>query len=378
MYYLAKGGEKNVTESNSMVFYPLFLGGTALANMVVNNPWIFEMAGITMTREIEWGIYVIGIILLGIIFYLLFPLVVAGVRRLSALVETSIEDVRLVDVALGCAGLIIGLVIAMLISFAFSQIPIPWISSLLSAIVYITLGYIGFTLPVKKRDELLTAVQVAKRDKEVSTTGRKSSKKKASQVDGKLLDTSVIIDGRIYDICKTGFLEGTMIIPNFVLEELQLIADSSDELKRIRGRRGLDIIKKMQTDLDSLIVITEEDYDDIQEVDAKLVRMGKEKKYKILTNDYNLNKVASVRGVGVLNINELANAVKLVVLPGEEMKVLPVKNGKESGQAVAYLDDGTMIVVENGKRFIGDTITVIVTSILQTAAGRMIFAKPRR
>lgn len=355
-----------------------FLGGTALANMVVNNPWIFEMAGITMTREIEWGIYVIGIILLGIIFYLLFPLVVAGVRRLSALVETSIEDVRLVDVALGCAGLIIGLVIAMLISFAFSQIPIPWISSLLSAIVYITLGYIGFTLPVKKRDELLTAVQVAKRDKEVSTTGRKSSKKKASQVDGKLLDTSVIIDGRIYDICKTGFLEGTMIIPNFVLEELQLIADSSDELKRIRGRRGLDIIKKMQTDLDSLIVITEEDYDDIQEVDAKLVRMGKEKKYKILTNDYNLNKVASVRGVGVLNINELANAVKPVVLPGEEMKVLPVKNGKESGQAVAYLDDGTMIVVENGKRFIGDTITVIVTSILQTAAGRMIFAKPRR
>lgn len=188
----------------------------------------------------------------------------------------------------------------------------------------------------------------------------------------------MVIDGRIYDICKVGFMEGPLIVPVFVLNELQLIADSSDDLKRNRGRRGLDIINKMQNDLDVPVQISEEDYDDIQEVDAKLVRMAKETKCKILTNDYNLNKVATVQGAEVLNINELANAVKPVVLPGEEMKVLLVKAGKESGQAVAYLDDGTMIVVENGRKYIGDNITVIVTSILQTAAGRMIFAKPRK
>ena len=193
----------------------------------------------------------------------------------------------------------------------------------------------------------------------------------------KILDTSVIIDGRIADICKSGFIEGDLVIPGFVLEELRHIADSSDLLKRNRGRRGLDILNKIQKELEFKVQICERDYDDIAEVDSKLVRLAQDMKGKILTNDFNLNKVAELQGVTVLNINELANAVKPVVLPGEEMEVHVIKNGKEAGQGVAYLDDGTMIVVDGGKRHIGETIGVLVTSVLQTAAGRMIFAKPK-
>ena len=194
----------------------------------------------------------------------------------------------------------------------------------------------------------------------------------------KLLDTNVIIDGRIADICKTGFLEGTLLIPVFVLEELQYIADSSDTLRRVRGRRGLDVLQKIQEDDNTLEVeILNVDFEEIQGVDSKLVRLAQKVGGKIITNDFNLNKVAQLRGVEVLNINELSNAVKPVVIPGETMKVQVVKGGKEPGQGVAYLDDGTMIVIENGHRYLSRTISVEVTSALQTAAGRMIFAKPR-
>ncbi len=193
----------------------------------------------------------------------------------------------------------------------------------------------------------------------------------------KILDTSVIIDGRILDICRTGFLTGVIIISRFVLQELQHIADSSDSLKRNRGRRGLDVLNKMRKDPNIPIHIYEKDYQNIQEVDAKLIRLAKDINGKIITNDYNLNKVAELHGVLVLNINELANALKPVVLPGEEMSVHIIKDGKEFGQGVAYLDDGTMIVVEGGKKFIGSTLQVLVTSVLQTVAGKMIFAKPK-
>jgi len=193
----------------------------------------------------------------------------------------------------------------------------------------------------------------------------------------KILDTSVIIDGRILDLCRTGFLAGVIIISRFVLQELQHIADSSDSLKRNRGRRGLDVLNKMRKDHNIHIHIYEKDYSNINEVDSKLIRLAKEINGKIITNDYNLNKVAELHGVLVLNINELANALKPVVLPGEEMSVHIIKDGKEVGQGVAYLDDGTMIVVEGGKKFIGSTIQVLVTSVLQTVAGKMIFAKPK-
>ncbi|MEG1345529.1 MAG: PIN/TRAM domain-containing protein, partial [Acidaminococcaceae bacterium] len=191
----------------------------------------------------------------------------------------------------------------------------------------------------------------------------------------KILDTSVVIDGRIADILKTGFLEGKLIIPNFVLEELQKIADSGDSLKRNRGRRGLDVLKDIQENASNRVEISDIDFDDMTEVDAKLVKLAKQIGGVVITNDFNLNKVAVIHGVAVLNINDLANAVKPIVMSGEEMFVFLVKDGKENGQAVAYLDDGTMIVVEGGKRYVGDSVSIVVTSVLQTSAGRMIFAR---
>jgi uncharacterized protein YacL len=191
----------------------------------------------------------------------------------------------------------------------------------------------------------------------------------------KILDTSVIIDGRIADICETGFMDGTLVIPQFVLKELQLVADSSDSMKRNRGRRGLDILQKIQKMAGVDVTISDVDFPDIREVDLKLIELARTLQGKIVTNDFNLNKVAQLRGVEVLNINELANSLKPVVLPGELMKVFILKEGKEYNQGVAYLDDGTMVVVDNARKMIGKTIDVVVTSVLQTTAGKMIFGR---
>jgi uncharacterized protein YacL len=191
----------------------------------------------------------------------------------------------------------------------------------------------------------------------------------------KLLDTSVIIDGRIADLCETGFLDGVFVIPQFILHELQHIADSSDSLKRARGRRGLDILHRIQNMPGLAVHIVEEDFPQIKDVDAKLVALAKRQGAKIVTNDLNLNKVAELQGVRVLNINELSNALRPVVLPGESMRVFVLREGKEAGQGVAYLDDGTMIVVDEARRYIGKNMDVVVTSVLQTTAGRMIFTR---
>jgi uncharacterized protein YacL len=193
----------------------------------------------------------------------------------------------------------------------------------------------------------------------------------------KILDTSAIIDGRIADLCQTGFLEGILIIPNFVLNELQKIADSADSLRRNRGRRGLDLLNKIQKENRVTIRIFDRDYEEITDVDTKLLKLAREIEAKVITNDFNLNKVAELYGVQVLNINELSNAIKPAVLPGEEMLVRILRDGKEFGQGIGYLEDGTMIVVEGGKRFIGIDLEILVTSVLQTSAGRMIFAKPK-
>ena len=232
-------------------------------------------------------------------------------------------------------------------------------------------GYLGFQVGFKKRDELLTLF-TARKKKVVEEEPTKVEKSNL-----KILDTSVIIDGRIADICQTGFLEGTIVIPQFVLGELQHIADSSDALKRNRGRRGLDILNRIQKELAIKVEIYEGDFEDITEVDSKLVKLAKLTNGVVVTNDFNLNKVCELQKVAVLNINDLANAVKPVVLPGEEMKIQIIKDGKEHNQGVAYLDDGTMIVVEEGRNYIGKHIDVLVTSVLQTSAGRMIFAKPK-
>ncbi len=194
----------------------------------------------------------------------------------------------------------------------------------------------------------------------------------------KILDTSAIIDGRILDIFKTGFVEGIIVIPEFILSELRHVADSSDALKRKRGRRGLDILNRIQNDVNMQVKVLDKDYDQIDEVDVKLVKLAFDINGLIITNDYNLNKIAQFQGVGVLNVNELANSVKTILLPGEEMDILVLKEGKEANQGVGYLDDGTMIVIQGGKPYVGEQIHIMVTSVLQTSAGRMIFAKPEQ
>jgi len=270
----------------------------------------------------------------------------------------------------GLIGLVVGLIFAGIINFAFPIGRIPRLGLALQVLINIVFAYLGFSLAVYKKEEFLEVFPSSPFESvEQDFEGERP--------EPKILDTSVIIDGRIADICKTGFVEGDLIIPEFILEELRHIADSSDELKRNRGRRGLDILKQMQNDSDIEVEIINKDFEDIPEVDSKLVKLARIMAGKILTNDYNLNKVAELQGVKVLNINELANAVKPVVLPGEEMEVELIKEGKEEGQGVGYLDDGTMIVVDEGIKYIGDTIEVLVTSILQTAAGRMIFARPK-
>jgi uncharacterized protein YacL len=266
------------------------------------------------------------------------------------------------------AGLIAGIGFAVLLYPFLSDI--PRVGSLLAGAVAVSLAYAGARIALHKKDELGEWLQGRR-------TVELPKEEQSHFEEHKILDTSVIIDGRIADICKTGFIEGTLVIPEFVLEELQHIADSSDLLKRNRGRRGLDILNKIQKELDVRVLIYEDAVEEAGEVDSKLVKLAKAMRGKVVTNDFNLNKVCELQGVSVLNINDLANAVKPVVLPGEEIVVQVIKDGKEHGQGVAYLDDGTMIVVEGGRDFIGNTMEVLVTSVLQTSAGRMIFAKPK-
>ncbi|WLD93502.1 PIN/TRAM domain-containing protein [Alkalihalobacillus sp. AL-G] len=290
-------------------------------------------------------------------------------------IEESLMKVPVADVLFGSVGLIFGLIVAYLTMFALNSIDLNVVVYVIAFFVTALLGYIGFRFGFKKREELVnlfTSARLANKDKKKESEGEE---KREGIL--KILDTSVIIDGRIADVCQTGFLEGPIVIPQFVLEELQHIADSSDVLKRNRGRRGLDILNRIQKELSIKVEIYEGDFEDVQEVDSKLVKLGKLVSGMVVTNDYNLNKVCEFQGVPVLNINDLANAVKPVVLPGEELNVQVIKDGKEQNQGVGYLDDGTMIVVEDGRNYIGKTIDVLVTSVLQTSAGRMIFAKPK-
>ncbi|MHA0857653.1 PIN domain-containing protein [Paenibacillus sp. CMAA1364] len=289
------------------------------------------------------------------------------VVRLQSFVA-SFSRMPMNELAAGAAGLTGGLLLALLLYPSLAWI--GTVGQLIAVGLTLVCGYIGFRIAMEKRVELAA----------LWTTGRWSREELSDErklEEHKILDTSVIIDGRIADICKTGFIEGTIVIPEFVLEELQHIADSSDLLKRNRGRRGLDILNKIQKELDIKVMIYEGDFEEISEVDSKLVKLAKVLKGKVVTNDFNLNKVCELQGVSVLNINDLANAVKPVVLPGEEIMVQVIKDGKEHGQGVAYLDDGTMIVVEGGREYIGMLMEVLVTSVLQTSAGRMIFAKPK-
>jgi uncharacterized protein YacL len=286
---------------------------------------------------------------------------------LTLLIEKGLKKIPLKNLLGSFIGLILGIMVANLLSNVFfsnlynhQQIILP-----LLGILYGVCGYMGLRIGFKKGEE-------------IHLPGWKLFSKNVPQSENvKILDTSVIIDGRIADITETGFIEGSLMIPQFVLNELQHIADSSDSIKRTRGKRGLEVLHHIQKQATVDVRIVDTDYPTVKEVDSKLIELAKEVRGKIITNDSNLNKVAELQGIQVLNINELANSIKPVVLPGEEINVKILKEGKEMGQGVAYLDDGTMIVVDNGRRQMGKTIDVIVTSVLQTPAGRMIFARPK-
>lgn len=312
--------------------------------------------------------------------FLIAPVSIRSFLSLMGWIDSRLTRVPTHDLLSGAVGGIIGLIISSLFSNSFRDI--QFFGPILAVLLSILLGYLGLTIGMKRKEDVmgfLSFLPKFRGDKADKTDKNKDSKVDApiERVNYKILDTSVIIDGRIADIVKTGFVEGVLLIPGFVLEELRHIADSSDLLKRNRGRRGLDILNQISKETAIKVHIHEQDFDDINEVDSKLVRLGQVLGSPLLTNDYNLNKVAELQGVKVLNINELANALKPIVLPGEEMLVQVMKEGKEPGQGVAYLDDGTMIVVDTGRRFMGQNVTVLVTSVLQTAAGRMIFAKPK-
>ncbi|MDP6685438.1 MAG: PIN domain-containing protein [Candidatus Omnitrophota bacterium] len=297
-----------------------------------------------------------------------FGLVGAGVGFLLSFIliflEFTMRNVSVRGLSSAVFGLIFGLIMAKLVSDTLSLIPIPEVT-LYSLKVVITLifCYLGMIVAIRGRDEFNIIVPYVKFSRQ------------DQRDDLIILDTSVIIDGRIADICKVNFLEGKFIVPRFVLKELQQVADSSDSLKRARGRRGMDILAKLQKNQNIDVKIHNEDFPDTREVDAKIVKLAKVLGAKIFTTDYNLNKIAEIQGVKVLNVNELSNALKAIVLPGETMDIKLVKEGKEYNQAVGYLGDGTMVVVDNARRSIGRDVKVVVASVLQTAAGRMIFGR---
>jgi len=324
----------------------------------------------------EMGIAALFVIIFGIIFFNLAPIITRKSQNMANSIESDLQHVSSTELVAGTVGLVIGLVLAYLISKIYALIHLPYLPLILTIATYLLLGYLGAVVATRKGKDFLSGLVVQRRN--AASSGR--SRGKNAEASPKIFDTSVIIDGRIADIMKTGFLEGTIMIPDFVLVELRHIADSSDSLKRNRGRRGLDILNKIQDEFGIEIYNTSGDklLDEIHEVDVKLLKLAQKINGSVITNDFNLNKVAAINGVKVLNINELANTLKPVVLPGEQMSLCLVREGKERNQAVAYLDDGTMIVVEEGKKYIGKTIEVLVTSVLQTSAGRMIFAKPKK
>lgn len=297
------------------------------------------------------------------------------------------------DLVAGAIGLTIGLIISALLAIPLANLPSTW-GHLLPFVCALFFGYLGVTIAVLRKNDIAHLFQSAvsrrgrERDRDRDhdddyshTKEREPEKPRSSHIDSTyqiLLDTSTIIDGRIADISQTGFISGTLVVPRFVLNELQRIADSADTMRRNRGRRGLEILNRLQKDATVPIEIVDTDIEGIADVDGKLVKMARNIHCPIITNDFNLNRVAELQGVKVLNINELANAIKPVLLPGEDIHIKIMQDGKELGQGVGYLDDGTMIVVENGRQYMNMTIEVTVTRVLQTVAGRMIFAHPKQ
>lgn len=329
--------------------------------------------GIAFTTIVSGGV---GIFVFGSMGMALAPVIIRKMTSWTEKIAILLARVPTSDIMVITFGIAIGLVLANLLGGPFSHLPIigPYIPLIFSVV----LSMVGAKVALRKHQDIVGFF-------DRSLPSLKGAVKPAAvkdaydsdrvYCDNKLLDTSVIIDGRIGDILKTGFLEGFMIVPKFVIRELQTLADSSDGLKRGKGRRGLDLLHEIQMENPERVFVDDTDYPELEGVDAKLVKLAQQKQWIIVTNDFNLNKVAEIQGIDVLNINDLANAVKQMVVPGENINVFLLREGKEAGQAIAYFEDGTMIVVDNGRRFIGSSVMAEVTSVLQTSAGRMVFAK---
>ena len=316
----------------------------------------------------------IDIIIGALIFWLLSLPLASGTEKLIQRIEKELTKRSPVYLFFGTLLTIIGLVLAILISIPLWRTRIPVINNILPILLMIVFSYFGFRIGTTRLDDWRKAFTHAKSSK--NDGGNVIERQDDNYHHYKILDTNILIDGRIYDLVKTGFLEGTLLVPNFVLYELQYIADSGESIKRVRGRRGLDILNKLRKEKIVPIEMYDGDFEDIPEVDSKLIALAKEVNGVIVTNDYNLNKVIQFQNVQVLNINNLAKSLRPRVIPGETMTVVVVKKGTERQQGVAYLDDGTMVVVEDGRYFMDKQIEVEVTSALQTDAGRMIFARP--
>ena len=344
----------------------------------------------------HWGIIATVAAGCGIIAFIITPYIIITPYRW---IRDVIRHAEVSDLIAGAIGLIIGLCIAVLANTFLSQIKFLQLGQWLPIAAAVLFAYIGVATAIWRKDDFgrlvssaFTAGRATRRAREEHDgdeheereehsprlRDRFGSRKLARSTDRILVDTSAIIDGRIADISETGFIFGTLVVPRFVLEELQHIADSADTLRRNRGRRGLEVLQRLQKDAAVPVEISDADAENTPEVDAKLVKLARQWHSPIITNDFNLNRVAELQGVKVLNINELAHAVKPILLPGEDMSIKIMQDGKEPGQGVGYLDDGTMIVVEGGKAYMGATVEVTVTRVLQTVAGRMIFAHPKQ
>ncbi len=334
--------------------------------------WVFVLSDSTLGLTILYA--TLGALAGAVLGWVLTPFLTTKPARL---IRNRLIKVPAHTLAAGLIGLVIGLVIAALISIPLSSLPGPF-GNILPILGLLLSVYVFVALSVSRQNEIFDVFRPRKPSRITGSIDMDTEPQVAGIASTNriiLLDTSVIIDGRIADIARTGFLVGTLLIPRFVLDELQHVADSPDGLRRQRGRRGMDVLSQLQKDSKSPIQISDLDVEGVREVDSKLVTLAQQLHALILTNDYNLNRVAELQGVTVLNINDLANAVKTVLLPGETLTVILIQEGRETGQGIAYLDDGTMVVVEDGRDRIGSEVNVTVSKILQTSAGRMVFAR---
>ncbi len=349
-----------------IALFGVFLG-MSLIWLVYDRPEALGVADIlaSLSDWVKVLIYIILGIIFGIVFYLIAPALTRSFVKLVRGAERRMNELSMQEIFVGVVGLLFGLVIAALLSILVERIGIPVLVVIIDVILFGTLAILGWRIPTKRIKEINLPNWFRRGDKHSKTPSARP----------KILDTSAIIDGRFFDVCSTGIVDGTIIVPCFVLDELRHIADSPDPLKRARGRRGLDALNKLQAEPSSCFHTDERDYPDLAEVDTKLLRLAIETSGIVVTNDYNLGKVAAVQGVPVFNINDMANALRINVVTGELIDVAIIKEGKEATQGIAYFDDGTMIVVDGARKYVGETVTAIVTSVLQTSAGKMVFAK---